>query len=185
MTKETFPPRAGQNAKRREGLRPFPPYNIAEPLYPRIGNRCPAPPRSTCPIRKKTDFQGLEATIFPPFRFHPLRAPPVRFLLQSVQRALTALSEALQYMCVDHRCRNVGVPQQLLHRPDICPVLQHMRRETMAQRMASCPFRNLRPFRSRLYRLLRLVFAYLCATWRALCLKNLFSDQQDQLMAVA
>ena len=48
-------------------------------------------------------------------------------------------------MCVDHGGTHVGVPQQLLHRPDVVPVLEEMRRKRMPQGVTTGPLPDLGP----------------------------------------
>ena len=38
-------------------------------------------------------------------------------------------------MCVDLGCRNIGMTEQLLDCPEVCPAVQHMGSETMSERM--------------------------------------------------
>jgi hypothetical protein len=57
--------------------------------------------------------------------------------LQAIQRALHPASPHSQNMRINHRRRNVLMPQQLLHRPNIRSSLQRMRRETVPERVAA------------------------------------------------
>jgi hypothetical protein len=45
-------------------------------------------------------------------------------------------------MGVNHRRRNIFMPQQLLDGTDVCAALQGMRRETMTERVAARSFRQ-------------------------------------------
>ena len=57
-----------------------------------------------------------------------------------------------RHMRINLRRGNILVPQQILHRPDVIPVLQQMRRKRMPQRMATRRLRNPRQPRRHLHR---------------------------------
>jgi len=56
---------------------------------------------------------------------------------EPVERTLHATWSAIDYMRVDHRGVHVGVPEQLLDRPDVVAGLQKMRRERVTKRVAA------------------------------------------------
>src|SRR2546423_15626994 len=66
----------------------------------------------------------------PPRRSKPTRAS------QPVGWAPHALSSTIQYMRIDHRRPHVGVAEELLHRPDIGPGFEQVRRKGMAKGVA-------------------------------------------------
>ena len=49
-------------------------------------------------------------------------------------------------MGVNHRCRDVLMPQQFLYRPNIGPATQQMRRKTVSESVTGNVLQNLRPF---------------------------------------
>ena len=57
-------------------------------------------------------------------------------MLQRIRRAPNTLSTPVQHMRIDHRRPDIAVTQQLLHRPNIIPILQQMRRERVPECMA-------------------------------------------------
>lgn len=52
---------------------------------------------------------------------------------QSVQRALDPLTTDLQHLRVDHRCRHIGMSQQILDSADVAACLQQVRGERMTK----------------------------------------------------
>jgi|GEM_PF-3121723 len=73
----------------------------------------------------------------PPVPFFSLtsRAQPASadLLKKSIQRTLHSDPRSIQHMGVNHRRRDVAVPQQVLHRADICSAFQQVRGEGMSQ----------------------------------------------------
>ena len=63
-----------------------------------------------------------------------------QFRAQYMRRTPHTQSAPVENMRVDHRRRNIPVPKELLHRPNVGPTLQHMRRETVPQGMTPRPF---------------------------------------------
>lgn len=58
--------------------------------------------------------------------------------LTAVTWALYGAPASFDDMCMDHRSIDVTMPQQFLHGSNIVAVLQQVRREGMAERMAAC-----------------------------------------------
>src|SRR5262245_38176860 len=56
---------------------------------------------------------------------------------QAVAGAEDAERASLQHVRVDHRRRDVAVAEQLLHRPDVLPVLEEVRGEGVTERMGA------------------------------------------------
>lgn len=59
-----------------------------------------------------------------------------------VQRAPHSKTALVQHMRVQHRRRDVAVPQQLLHRPDVGSALQQVRRKGVPEGVAANPLPN-------------------------------------------
>lgn len=57
--------------------------------------------------------------------------------LQRVRRAPHPETPAIQHVRVNHRCPDIGVPQELLNRPDVRARFQEVRGERVAKRMTA------------------------------------------------
>src|SRR5262245_36221587 len=53
----------------------------------------------------------------------------------AVRRAQDAATAAVEHVRVDHRRRDIAMPEQLLDGADVVPSLEQMRREAVAQRV--------------------------------------------------
>lgn len=62
--------------------------------------------------------------------------------LQSIQGAGHPMTTAPQYMGVNHRGGDIGVPQEFLDGPDIMAAFQQMGSKTVAQGMTVDPLRH-------------------------------------------
>jgi hypothetical protein len=72
------------------------------------------------------------------FEKRSLKVPnchPARAFSDLVQRTAYPSPSAIEHMRVDHRGRDIAVPQQLLHRPDVIASLQQMGGEGVPQNM--------------------------------------------------
>ena len=58
-------------------------------------------------------------------------------VLQRIERTDYAEPRLIQYMGIDHRCRDIGMAEQLLHRADVIAMIQQVRRKGMAQRVTA------------------------------------------------
>jgi len=74
-------------------------------------------------------------------RSQPRRRRP----LQPVGRAPDAQRASIQDVRVDHGRADVRMAEQFLNRPYVVPALEQMRRERMAERMATDALRERRP----------------------------------------
>ncbi len=63
-----------------------------------------------------------------------------------IERTADATSTTLQHMGIQHRCADIFVSKQFLDRADVVPVLEQVRRKTVAQRILTLPMN--RPSRS-------------------------------------
>ena len=67
-------------------------------------------------------------SILPLFRDNARRVcGPRAVVLEHIRRTLYAESALIQYMRVDHGRPYIGMPQQLLNRPDVRTALQEVR----------------------------------------------------------
>ena len=87
---------------------------------------------------------------------------------QPIDRAEKTSTTSLNHMRVEHRCRDVGVPQKLLHRSNFVSCLQHVRGEGMSQGMRRAWLDNSRALGRRHYSLLYAHIAQVKAGFAAL-----------------
>src|SRR5690606_19902672 len=70
------------------------------------------------------------------FRFyHAARAHSATATVATIQRTQYTVAATIEYVGVDHRGLHIGMTQQLLDRAHVLAALQHVRRNTMPQRV--------------------------------------------------
>ena len=75
------------------------------------------------------------------FGFHKVVEVCLLWLI-GVERATDGIDAAMNDVGVDHRRRDVRVPEELLEAPYRAPLLEHMSREAMAERVTATALRH-------------------------------------------
>lgn len=65
---------------------------------------------------------------------------------ESVHRASDSSPSTVQYVCVNHSSRHIGMPEQFLNRPDIVAILKQARDNAFKPFDSFEPFDSLRAF---------------------------------------